>query len=44
MGIEETIGMGGHFPPQKTKEDMTLEELIEFDLEHGNEASHDSFS
>ena len=44
MGIDETIAPGGHFPLQDPKDDMTMEDLMQFEAENKTTSNHGSFS
>ena len=44
MGIDEPIALGGHFPIQDPKDDMSMEELVQFESNHWKNSNHVSLS
>ena len=44
MDIDDIIAPGGHFPLQDPKDDMTMEDLMQFEAENRTTSKHGSFS
>ena len=43
MGVDSSIPLGGLFPERKCQNDMTVDDMVAFDSEHGQESNHSSF-